>query len=97
MKFFTDVVTLCAFLAVFGLGISVIPIVWAAERYPPTIVAQTGLTAQEAAAMVQARTGGRILAIKTIRSDGQVVYRIKVLTPDGEVRIFHVDAATGSM
>ncbi len=68
---------------------------WEAPRRSVTIVAQ--VTAEEAAAIIQARTGGRILAVKTIRSQGRVVYRIKVLTSDGEVRIFEVDAATGGM
>lgn len=62
-----------------------------------TAVAQAAVSAQEAAALVQARTGGRILAVETINVQGRIVYRVKVLTPDGEVRIFFVDAATGAM
>ncbi len=73
------------------------PVVWGSTAQPIILIAQAGLTAEQAAATVQARTGGRILAVKRKCSDGRVVYRIKVLTPKGEVRIFYVDAATGEM
>ena len=63
----------------------------------PTVLAQKSISAEEAAALVQAQTGGRILAVKLTRVQGRAVYRIKVLTPDGEVRIYYVDAATGAM
>ena len=63
----------------------------------PTVVAQQSISAEEAAALVQARTGGRILAVELTRVQGRAVYRIKVLTPGGAVRIFYVDAATGAM
>jgi uncharacterized membrane protein YkoI len=41
---------------------------------------------------VEQRTGGQVLAAEKRRVDGQHKYRIKVLTPDGRVRIIHVDA-----
>ena len=61
------------------------------------ILAQAGLTAQDAAELVQARVGGRVLAVEPIQSDGRLVYRVKVLTRKGAVRIFYVDASTGAM
>jgi uncharacterized membrane protein YkoI len=63
----------------------------------PTVLAQGSISAEDAAALVQAQTGGRILAVKLTRVRGRAVYRIKVLTPKGEVRIYYVDAATGAM
>lgn len=97
MKFLTRTVTLSTLLTVFGLALWTVPVTWASQSHSSITVAQAGLTAEEAAAMVQTRTGGRILALETIRSQERVVYRVKVLTPDGEVRIFYVDAATGAM
>jgi len=41
-----------------------------------------GMTAAKAAAMAQRQTGGRVLAVEESRGD----YRVKVLTPAGEVR-----------
>ncbi len=68
----------------------------AAER-DRIILAQAGLTAQDAAELVQARVGGQVLAVEPIQSDGRLVYRVKVLTRKGAVRIFYVDASTGAM
>lgn len=63
----------------------------------PTVLAQESISAEDAAALVQAQTGGRILAVTHTRMRGRAVYRVKVLTPKGEVRIYYVDAATGAM
>lgn len=62
-----------------------------------TVLAQQSISAEDAAALVQAQTGGRILAVDLTRMRGRAVYRIKVLTPKGEVRIYYVDAVTGAM
>jgi uncharacterized membrane protein YkoI len=67
------------------------------RTFEPTVLAQASISAEDAAALVQAQTGGRILAVKLTRVRGRAVYRIKVLTPKGEVRIYYVDAATGTM
>ena len=61
------------------------------------VLAQAGLTAQDAAELVQARVGGQVLAVEPMQSDGRLVYRVKVLTRKGAVRIFYVDASTGAM
>lgn len=55
------------------------------------------LSSSDAADLVQRRTGGRVLAVQAQRESGREVYRVKVLTPQGEVRIVLVDAASGSM
>lgn len=67
------------------------------RAFAPTVLAQQSISAEDAAALVQAQTGGRILAVELTRVRGRAVYRIKVLTPKGEVRIYYVDAATGTM
>jgi len=55
---------------------------------------QGRLSLSEAADLVQRRTGGRILAAQALREQGRDVYRIKVLTRQGEVRVVLVDAVT---
>lgn len=49
----------------------------------------------EAAARVQQQTGGRVLAVERAEQGGRPVYRVKVLTPSGDVRIVVVDAGGG--
>jgi uncharacterized membrane protein YkoI len=48
---------------------------------------------REAVSRVRQQTGGRVLDAQ----DRGTHYRIKVLTPEGEVRIFRVDAQTGAI
>ena len=55
------------------------------------------LSLNDATELVQKRTGGRVLAAQEVREQGRQMYRIKVLTRQGEVRIVLVDAETGSM
>lgn len=49
----------------------------------------------DAAAMVQKTTGGRVLAVDQIEREGRLVWRVKVLTPQGEVIVMLIDAASG--
>ncbi|MBL8244861.1 MAG: hypothetical protein JNL89_11755, partial [Rhodanobacteraceae bacterium] len=49
-------------------------------------------TLKEAIDQVERETRGKVLAADTIRTRGTVVYRIKVLMPDGRVRIFQIPA-----
>jgi len=58
---------------------------------------QNPLSLSAAADLVQQRTGGRVLSAQAVREQGRELYRIKVLTRQGEVRIVLVDAATGRM
>ena len=46
----------------------------------------------EAVLQVKQQTGGRVLSAKTKNKDGRVVHKIKVLLPNGKVRIIRVDA-----
>jgi hypothetical protein len=50
------------------------------------------LTVQEAVAQVQQQTGAKILSAQTLRVGNHKVYRIKILTRDGRVRIVQVRA-----
>lgn len=52
------------------------------------------ISADEAAAKVQREYGGRILAVETLQQNGLTVYRIKVLTRKGVVRVVRIDAGS---
>ena len=56
-------------------------------------VADRAVSMRDAVSRVRQQTGGRVLDAQDRGSH----YRIKVLTPQGEVRIFRVDARTGAI
>lgn len=56
------------------------------------LAARDHVTLDQAVAQVKQQTGGRILTAETKNRDGQPVHRIKVLMPDGRVRVIYVDA-----
>ena len=41
---------------------------------------------------IKQQTGGRILSAKTVKKNGQRIYKIKVLLPSGKVQTFKVSA-----
>ena len=49
----------------------------------------------DAAAIAQSSSGGRVLAVDKADRNGRAVWRVKVLTPQGEVRLVLIDAASG--
>ena len=49
----------------------------------------------EAAAVAQNATGGRVLSVDRAESGRRPVWRVKVVTPQGEVRVLLIDVATG--
>jgi uncharacterized membrane protein YkoI len=63
----------------------------------PVRLAQASGTVSLAEAMriVKEQTGGQVLRAETKRDKGRAVHRIRVLTDDGRVRTWHVDAETG--
>lgn len=48
-----------------------------------------------AAATARQATGGRVLAVDRSERNGRPVWRVKVVTPQGEVKVLLLDAATG--
>jgi len=50
-----------------------------------------------AVAMVREQTDGKVVRVDRKLEDGSLVYRIRVLSPDGRLREYRVDATTGSM
>ena len=49
----------------------------------------------QAAAMAQSQTGGRVLSVEKSESGRRTVWRVKVITQKGEVRVVFIDAAGG--
>lgn len=66
-----------------------------APAFEPVLVAQASarVSLAEAIEIVKRRTGGQVLSAK---SEGGS-YKIKVLTPNGEVLVLTVDAETGAV
>jgi uncharacterized membrane protein YkoI len=51
----------------------------------------------EAATLAQRDARGRVLSVERGEAAGRPAWRVKVLTPDGEVRVVLVDVATGRL
>lgn len=65
-----------------------------------TLLAASGLawaaiSRDDAAAVAQRMTGGRVLAVERADAGGRPAWRAKVVTGGGEVRVILIDAATG--
>ena len=63
------------------------------RRYEqPQRSAPRGKSLSEAVAEAERRTGGRVLSADPREDNGQLYYRVKVLTPNGRVQMLHIDA-----
>lgn len=60
-----------------------------------TLPAWADVSRDEAAASAQRASGGRVLAVERAEHGGRTVWRVKVLTQQGEVKVILVDAASG--
>ena len=58
---------------------------------------QVALSLDEAVALVRERTGGRVVRADPLQQGERLVYEIRVLTADGRVRTYRVDAANGAV
>jgi uncharacterized membrane protein YkoI len=56
-----------------------------------------GISQDAAVALVREQTDGKVVRVDRRLEGGSVVYRIRVLTPDGRLREYRVDAATGAV
>jgi uncharacterized membrane protein YkoI len=59
------------------------------------VPAWADVSRDDAAATAQKASGGRVLAVDKTERDGRTAWRVKVLTPQGEVKVMLIDAATG--
>jgi uncharacterized membrane protein YkoI len=53
------------------------------------------ISRDEAAAAAQRVASGRVLSIDKSEADHRAVWRVKILTGQGEVRVILIDAASG--
>ena len=60
-------------------------------------LAWADLSRDDAATVAQRASGGRVLSVEKSESSSQPVWRVKVVTPAGEVRVIQVDVATGQV
>ncbi|HSV81965.1 MAG TPA: PepSY domain-containing protein [Ramlibacter sp.] len=60
-----------------------------------TLSAWAAVSRDDAAALAQRETGGRVLAVERADAGGRPVWRVKVVTPRGDVRVILIDMATG--
>lgn len=58
--------------------------------------AWAGVSRDEAASLAQHIVPGRVLAVEQgVHVDNSLVWRVRVVTPAGELRVLVIDAATG--
>ncbi len=55
------------------------------------------LSRDDAAAVAQRASGGRVLSVDRSESSGQSVWRVKVVTPAGVVQVILVNVSTGEV
>jgi uncharacterized membrane protein YkoI len=60
-----------------------------------TTPAWADVSRDEAAAAAQRAVSGRLLSIERSEVDRRPVWRVKILTAQGEVRVILIDAASG--
>jgi uncharacterized membrane protein YkoI len=88
--------TVAALLCVaFVIGGGLVPAAPVAAEALRVAQASNGISLAQATRMVRDQTGGQVLRAETKRDKGRTVHRIRVLTEDGRVRTWHVDAETG--
>jgi uncharacterized membrane protein YkoI len=56
-------------------------------------LAQAATSPDDAAAMARAQTGGRVLGVDWGERGGQPVYLVRVLMPDGNIRVVPIAAS----
>lgn len=62
----------------------------------PALPAWSQASRDQAAAQAQQQTGGRVLSVELADANGRPVWRVKVVTLRGDVRVVLVDAASGT-
>jgi len=60
-----------------------------------SLPAWADVSRDDAASMAQQATGGRVLAVDQAQREGRPVWRVKLLTPQGEVVVVLIDVASG--
>ena len=63
----------------------------------PEALVRQEISEDAAVAMVRQQTDGKVVRVDRKTEGGALVYHIRVLSPDGRLREFRVDATTGLM
>jgi len=80
------------------LTVAAFPLPGLADTPPPPLQMQLAArqqqppTLEQAVKRIKKNTGGRILTAETIKHKGRLVHRIKVLLPNGHVRVTFTNA-----
>lgn len=74
---------------------SLLPLLLSAALMAPALPAWADVSRDQAAAAAQRSSGGRVLSVDKTERDGRPVWRVKVLTPQGEVKVILIDAGSG--
>jgi len=59
------------------------------------LTARAEVNRDQAAAIAAQATAGRVLSIERVQRDGATLWRVKLLTAQGEVLVLWIDAASG--
>jgi len=61
----------------------------------PAAANDGGMSLDQAVALVRRQSGGRVVGSRTRRDGGRVIHEVRVVSRDGRVRTWRVDAASG--
>lgn len=83
---FIRIATMTFLLSLAGLPVQASP------DFYPLLVAANAISLDTAVKQVKQQTGGRVLTAETVTRNGNKVHRIKVLLPDGTVKVMYINA-----
>lgn len=59
------------------------------------VAEQRSISESQAASAAQHAVPGKVLGVQRVKTGDQVIFKVKILTDDGRVRIVTVDGASG--
>ncbi|MEZ5566541.1 MAG: PepSY domain-containing protein [Gammaproteobacteria bacterium] len=71
--------------------------VFMANLYAADTVVPDGISQDEAVTLVRQHTKGKVIRVDRKADGVTVFYRVRVLTPDGRLREYQVDAVSGAI
>jgi len=74
-----------------------VPVALAQESLAQESLVRDEISQDEAVARVRAQTDGKVVRVDRKNEGGGVVYHVRVLSPDGRLREYRVDATTGAV
>jgi uncharacterized membrane protein YkoI len=82
-------------------GVSLAVLVAVAVQWPVAVAEEPAdtkaLSPDDAVALVRREAEGKVVRVDSRQEVAGLVYHIRVLTPDGRLREYRVDAATGAL